>query len=136
MTGGPIDPAEVRRLHEQGMSVRAIAKQVNASYGGVHKALAKLRVTMRSRGYRSAPPEPPPCGTKWAYQRHLDHGEEPDEACAQANRDSAADYDSRTGYSKARNRAYRRLADMAPDVFDVFRAEEEAKARDETGGDG
>jgi hypothetical protein len=133
--GGPIDPAEVRRMYEANMSIRAIAAKIGRSYSGVHKALTKSQATMRPPSRPAVPAERPECGTKKGHQWHLDHGEEPDEACRRANADYSRDFDDRTGYSKARSAAYRRLADTFPALFAALLEEERAKARDERPGE-
>ena len=61
-----------------------------------------------------------PCGTRAAYMRHIKAGEEPDQACREAN----ADYGGRR--MRARQAAYTRLAAIYPDDFARFLAEEQA----------
>lgn len=87
-------------------------------------------------GERIDPAEaPPPCGTKKAYRRHIKDGQEPDEACKQANRDYTRDHDRGSGYSKGRYRAYRLLMAMFPDVFAALLAAEEDLAAGERDGE-
>ncbi|HEU5160753.1 MAG TPA: hypothetical protein VFU43_27395 [Streptosporangiaceae bacterium] len=130
-----IDPEEVVRMYESELlSIREIVKRVGGSYGVVHHIIS-TRSTPRSTGYRARNGgETPPCGTKRAYQRHLDRGEEPDETCKQANRDYTNEINRRTGASRARNRAYRRLAKCFPDVFDALLLDERAKAQEKNEG--
>lgn len=80
-----------------------------------------------------------PCGTVSAYERHLRKGEIPDEACREASRIRRNEYDHKpevrernAARSAAKVRAYRRLAEIHPDLFRALYAEElasEAKAR-------
>jgi hypothetical protein len=113
-------------LYQDGKSIRQIAAELGWSYGKTHRILSQ-HTTLRPPSHRTKASEPAPCGTKRAYQRHLDASEEPDEACKKANRDYTNAYDRRTGASKARNRAYRRLAARHPEVFEALRAEEQRK---------
>jgi IS30 family transposase len=124
-----IDPAEVVRMYESELlSIREIAKRLGRSYGAVHR-IVSTQATPRSSGHRAKKStESVPCGSKRAYQRHLDRGEEPDEQCKKANRDYTVEFDRRTGSSRARNRAYRRLARSYPAVFEALLDEERGNA--------
>jgi hypothetical protein len=127
----PPDRAMVVRLYEvDQLSYRQIARRVGTSYGTVQRIIA-TDSTPRPSGNRPKPP--PPCGTKAAYQRHQLAGEDPDEACEQANRDYTREFDQATGYSRARNRAYRQLAGRHPDIFAALLAEEDELVRGEAG---
>jgi hypothetical protein len=123
-----LDPAEVVRLYEMElMSIREIAKRFGRSYGAVHRIVA-AQATPRPRSYRTEKViQSVPCGSKRAYQRHLDRGEEPDEKCKQANREYTNEFNRRTGVSRARNRAYRQLTKSFPDVFKALLEEEMSK---------
>jgi IS30 family transposase len=125
-----VDPDEVVRMYEtELLSIREIAKRLGRSYGAVHRIVA-THTTPRSPGYRAGKgDESVPCGSKRAYQRHLDRGEEPDEQCKKANREYTNEFDRRTGTSRARNRAYRRLARSFPHVFEVLLDEERSSAQ-------
>lgn len=113
------------------LSMRDIAKRLGVAYGTVQRIVTS-HTTPRPAGSRKRDPdELAPCGTKNAYQRHLDRGEEPDELCKQANRDHTNEFNRRTGISRARNRAYRRLARAFSEIFDVFLAEEKERAEAE-----
>jgi hypothetical protein len=125
-----IDPDEVVRMYEaELLSIREIAKRLGGSYGAVHR-MVSTHATPRSPGHRTGrDDESVPCGSKRAYQRHLDRGEEPDEQCKRANREYTNEFDRRTGTSRARNRTYRRLAKSFPDVFEALLNEEKSKAQ-------
>lgn len=125
-----IDPHEVVRMYEvELLSIREIAKRLGRSYGAVHRIVSR-HATPRSPGYRKLNDnESVPCGSKRAYQRHLDRGEEPDEQCKRANREYTNEFDRRTGTSRARNRAYRRLAKSFADVFEALLNEEQSKVQ-------
>jgi len=68
-----------------------------------------------------------PCGTPAAYQRHVRRGEQPCDACREANRTYWRQWADRTGYGRARYRAMRRLADLYPDIYRRLLREELAK---------
>lgn len=125
------DPDEVARMYEyELLSIREIARRLDKSYGAVHRIVSK-HATPRPPGYgKRKDDEPVPCGSKRAYQRHLDRGEEPDEECKAANRKYTNQFDRRTGSSRARNRAYRRLAKTFPDVFEALLNEEKSNPQD------
>lgn len=69
-----------------------------------------------------AVPNPPPCGTYAAYQRHYRRGQPIDQACRDANRRYMADWRSRDGgpqrysrrYNRARSRALEALGRKHP----------------------
>lgn len=72
-----------------------------------------------------------PCGTVSAYERHLRKGETPDAACREANRIRRNEYNSKPENRQrnaarvaAKTRAYRRLAEIHPDLFRALYAEE------------
>lgn len=46
----PKDRAEIVRLYELGMTIRAIMRMTGRSYGGVHHTLTRAQVKMRSVG--------------------------------------------------------------------------------------
>jgi hypothetical protein len=125
-----MDPAEAVRMYESELlSIREIAKRLGRSYGAVHRMVA-THTTPRSRGYRSGNgDEAWPCGSKRTYQRHLARGEEPDEQCRKANQEYTNEFNRRTGTSRARNRAYRRLAKSFPDTFEALLNEEKSVAQ-------
>jgi IS30 family transposase len=121
-----MDPDEVVRMYEaELLTIRQIAERLGRSYGAVHRIVSR-HATPRSPGYRTGD-ELVPCGSKRAYQRHLDRGEEPDEQCKRANREYTNEFDRRTGTSRARNRAYRRLAKSFAEVFEALLNEEKSK---------
>ena len=111
--------------------MRKVAERLVVSYGAVYRIVAKHGTPRPLWNPAKNGDERPPCGSKRAYQRHLDRGEEPDELCKEANRTYTHDFDRRTGNSRARNRAYRRLARSFPDIFDAVLIEERMSARDE-----
>ncbi|HEX6472265.1 MAG TPA: hypothetical protein VF069_24450 [Streptosporangiaceae bacterium] len=126
------DPEEIVRLYDvELLSIREIAKRLRMSYGAVQRIVSG-NTTPRSNGARApGGAEPLPCGSRKAYQRHISRGEEPDELCRQANRDYTRAFNRRTGASRARNRAYRRLAMNFSDVFDALFIEEKLRAETE-----
>jgi hypothetical protein len=126
-----IDPDEVVRMYEaELLSIREIARRLDRSYGSVQR-IVSTQSTPRFPGYRTGKgDESVPCGSKRAYQRHLNQGEEPDEQCRKANRNYTNEFDRRTGTSRARNRAYRQLAKSFSDLFEALLSEENGNAQD------
>ncbi|MGW7517842.1 helix-turn-helix domain-containing protein [Streptomyces sp. NPDC054796] len=48
----PAEIQEARDLHAAGLSIRAIAAELERSYGAIHGTLTRANVTMRPRGGR------------------------------------------------------------------------------------
>jgi hypothetical protein len=76
-----------------------------------------------------------PCGTRAAYHQHLYHGESVDDLCKRANAEHQVALNLRTGASRARKRAYKRLAKKFPDAFQAIMSIEKQKAKKERPGE-
>ena len=130
MTGA--DPDKVVQLYDvELLSIRAIAKRLGMSYGAVQRIVSTHTTTRPNGRPGKGNIEALPCGTRKAYQRHINRGEEPDELCKEANREYTRKFNRHTGASRARNRAYRRLARKFPDVFAALLTEEQVRAAGE-----
>ncbi|MCF2531721.1 hypothetical protein [Yinghuangia soli] len=66
-------------MFRRGAGPRTVAEAVGATERVVQRWRREAGLVPQARG------EPPPCGTRSAYQRHLRRGETPDHACREAN---------------------------------------------------